>query len=855
MMSGKYRCSTRGEPHTMPLDWSRVGAGNKDPLLRPREIYAALPSRPWPYLRHEQGEVLEGWFERRSDRDVVIKQNTGGGKTVAGLLIARSTLNEGVGKAVYLAPDTYLTGQVRAEADRLGLATTGDADDLAFRSGQAILVTTFQKLINGKSVFGVAGDGRQAIDLGIVVVDDAHAALATAEGQFRLTVAAGHPAYAKLLALFADELEAQAPKAWWDVRSQDLTAVVRIPFWAWQARQSEVMALLHPHARDEGFKFEWPLIADVLPLCAATVTSRGVELRPPCLPIAMIPAFDKAARRVYLTATLADDSVLVTDLDADPKLVQRPVTPGSASDLGDRMILAPVALNRSLDDEAVRILARQLADGDRDGDNVQDAAPVNVVVLVPSTRAAAAWRPYADRVHYVGDLEAGVAELKAGHVGLVVMVNKYDGVDLPGDACRVLILDGVPRPMDATERREAAVLSGSPTLLARQIQRIEQGMGRGVRDSEDHCVVLLLGSDLAVATHDPRQRALLSPATRAQVELSSDIAEQIQGEGLDSLRNAIGACLDRDPQWVAASRRALAEIRYADSGIVRPEAITSRRAFDLAATGRQRDAADAMQRATTELEDPAVRGLLLEQRAAYLHHVDPTAAQRMLARALELNPFVLRPAAGVQPAQLRAAAVQAKAAAGFLDQEYTDGMSLVLGVKKLLDEVVWGDEERSDEAEAAWMQLGQHLGVTSTRPEKLYGTGPDNLWVLSDERHAVIELKTGCSTETMSKSDLDQLGGSVRWDATTYSGVTPLAVMVHPSAVLHGLGTAVEGMRVVTPQKWEALKKAVTAFAVALADGNGRWRDEQAVAEQLTGGKLIAGSFFQTYAEAPKPAA
>ncbi|MFF4924243.1 DEAD/DEAH box helicase [Kitasatospora sp. NPDC001261] len=839
----------------MPLDWSRVGAGNKDPLLRPREIYAALPNRPWPYLRHEQGEVLERWFERRTDRDVVIKQNTGGGKTVAGLLIARSTLNEGVGKAVYLAPDTYLARQVRAEADRLGLATTGDPDDLAFRSGQAILVTTFHKLINGKSVFGVTGDGRQAIDLGIVVVDDAHAALATAEGQFRLTVAAGHPAYAKLLALFATDLEQQSPKAWADVRAQDFTAVVRIPFWSWQARQSEVMAALHPHAGDDGIKFEWPLIADVLPLCAATVTSRGVELRPPCLPIAMIPAFDKAARRVYLTATLADDSILVTDLDADPKLVQRPVTPGSASDLGDRMILAPVALNRSLDDEAVRVLARQLADGDRDGDGIPDAPPVNVVVLVPSTRASAAWAPYADRVHHVRDLEAGVAELKAGHVGLVVMVNKYDGVDLPGDACRVLVLDGVPRPMDATERREAAVLSGSPTLLARQIQRIEQGMGRGVRDSEDHCVVLLLGSDLAVATHDQRQRALLSPATRAQVELSRDIADLIQGEGLDSLRSAIGACLDRDPQWVAASRRALAEIRYADSGVVRPEAVTSRQAFDLAATGRQRDAADAMQRATTEVEDPAVRGLLLEQRAAYLNHVDPAAAQRMLTRALELNQFVLRPAAGVVPAQLRAAAVQAKAAAEFLDQEHADGVSLVLGVKALLDEVVWGDEERSDEAEAAWMRLGLHLGVTSTRPEKLYGTGPDNLWALSDERHAVIELKTGCTTGSIAKSDLDQLGGSVRWDATNYSGVKSLAVMVHPSAVLHGLGTAVEGMRVVTPQKWEALKKAVTAFAVALADGNGRWRDEQAVAEQLAVGKLLAGSFFQTYAEAPKPAA
>ena len=70
-------------------------------------------------------EVLEKWFDRKDDHDVVIKQNTGGGKTVAGLLIGQSTLNEGVGKAVYLAPDTYLAARVRQEAARLGLPTAG----------------------------------------------------------------------------------------------------------------------------------------------------------------------------------------------------------------------------------------------------------------------------------------------------------------------------------------------------------------------------------------------------------------------------------------------------------------------------------------------------------------------------------------------------------------------------------------------------------------------------------------------------------------------------------------------------------------------------------------------------------
>jgi hypothetical protein len=537
----------------------------------------------------------------------------------------------------------------------------------------------------------------------------------------------------------------------------------------------------------------------------------------------------------------------VTDLDADPALLATPVTPGSAADLGDRLILTPAALNPTPSDEDIRRLAFEYAHGDRDGDGVAESVPVNVVVLVPTARASQAWSAYATRICYVGDLQAGVAALKAGHVGLVVLVNKYDGIDLPGKACELLVLDGVPTPMDAWERREATVLAGSPVRLAREVQRIEQGMGRGVRDTKDHCAVLLLGSGLARATWDQRYVSRFSPATRVQLALSRDVAALIRDGGLTAVRAALNACLDRDPEWTRRSGRALAEVRYADAGVIRPEAVALREAFDLAAAGQARAAADRVQRAVNDLEDPATRGWLMEQKAAYLNMTDPAAAQALLASAVRENRYVLRPAAGINPAAARPAAAQAQAAAQFLAATYPDGMSLVLGVKSMLEEIQW-DNERTDEAEAAWARLGQHLGFASTRPEKQFGTGPDNLWVLG-ARHVVTELKTGATTSTIDKHDLDQLGGSVRWDREHAPDVTSLPVMVHPSRECHGLGTPVPGMLVVTPDKLGKLKAAVTALAVALADGPGRWADEQAVATALAHQQLNGGQIFTAYAE------
>jgi hypothetical protein len=830
------------------LNWDQIGSSSPQVLLRPRDIFAALPTKPWSYLRQEQGEALEGWFARRDDRDVVVKQNTGGGKTVIGLLIAQSTLNEGVGKAVYLAPDTYLASRVRQEAARLGLATAERHDDIRFTSGRAILVTTFQKLINGLSVFGVVGGRYPTIDLGVVVVDDAHAALATTEGQFRLSIPVEHPACLKLFELFGPAVSEQGQKTWLDIVEGDYTAVARVPFWAWADKQGEVLDILHPHQRDEDFKFAWPLIADSLSLCTAMLSSRGVEIRPPCPPIGKIPSFVNAKRRVYLTATLSDDSVLVTNLKAAPKNLASVVTPGSAADLGDRLVLAPVELNPNLDDEAVRQLAKGFSVGDRNGDGVAEARPVNVVVLVPSAAKAAQWAHLAVRTHYVHDLERGVAELVDGHVGLVVLVNKYDGIDLPGTACELLVIDGIPRPMDAAERREASALLDSPIRRVRDVQRIEQGMGRGVRDVDDHCAVLLMGAGMGMAVHDDAWLNLFSPATRAQLQLSRDVALQLQGAGMDGIRTALAVCLDRHPQWVQRSKLAVASVRYINTGAVRPEAVAAREAFDLAAAGQHSQAADRLQTAINGIIDPALRGWVREQKATYLHFVDPATAQQQLGAAIRDNPAVLRPAVGVDVRQARPAAVQARAAAEYLAATYADSTSLVLGLRAVLDDIVW-DNDRTDDAEAAWERLGRHLGFDSMRPERLYGTGPDNLWTLSATQHAVIELKTGVDLdcEGIAKKDADQLGGSVRWNEGANPGVANVPVMLHPVDVLDEKAVLVPGMRVITPVKLAELKTAVESFATALAQGTGLWASEQAVAEQLTFYRLTGERIIATY--------
>jgi superfamily II DNA or RNA helicase len=68
-----------------------------DNVVAPREIFGLLPRKGgrFQYLRDVQAEVLNQWFSRKDEKDIVLKMNTGSGKTLMGLLILKSSLNDG----------------------------------------------------------------------------------------------------------------------------------------------------------------------------------------------------------------------------------------------------------------------------------------------------------------------------------------------------------------------------------------------------------------------------------------------------------------------------------------------------------------------------------------------------------------------------------------------------------------------------------------------------------------------------------------------------------------------------------------------------------------------------------------
>ena len=190
-------------------------AGKK--AVEPREIFMTLPkkNKQYEYPRDVQTEVWKKWFKRRDEKNIVIKMNTGSGKTVVGLMILQSCLNEKKGPAIYVVPDTYLASQVCEEADKLGIRATTDRDDYQYTEGNSILVMPIHALVNGKSVFGMRPSHNYPI--GSILLDDVHACLDTIMEKYSIKIPAGHDLYAKVVALFADAWKQYNPNTYTNI--------------------------------------------------------------------------------------------------------------------------------------------------------------------------------------------------------------------------------------------------------------------------------------------------------------------------------------------------------------------------------------------------------------------------------------------------------------------------------------------------------------------------------------------------------------------------------------------------------------------------------------------------------------
>lgn len=479
------------------VDFKKLRAAkSKQIVTNPIDIFRRLPHPPGFFdLSPSQTEILAGWYERRTERDLVIKLPTGGGKTLLGLVIAQSILNETGKPVVYLSPTVQLVNQTLDKANQYNIPAVAYEKEShyfqnSFLAGESVLICTYQALFNGLSRFGAPGSTRDVLEVGGLVLDDAHVAFSTVRDSFTLTVekAADEEAYKELTNIFREDFRQLGRLGTFDdVVSDADYNILEVPYWGWKARSGQVREYLRK--RSDNYLFTWPLLRDSFEYCHALISKDSFVITPIYPLVDLFPTFARCNRRIFMSATIRDDSEIVRTFGADKESVSKPLVSNSLAGISERMILAPELMKLDIDN--IPTMLQRLVKW------AAEKQDIGTVILVPSGFSARNWEKAATYAKSSEEVEQYVKTLQEGKSsGPFVFANRYDGIDLPGDTCRLLVVSGLPRGASGYEQYRNNVFLGGKALNSTLAQRVEQGVGRAARGADDYCVVVITGKDL-----------------------------------------------------------------------------------------------------------------------------------------------------------------------------------------------------------------------------------------------------------------------------------------------------------------------------------------------------------------------
>jgi Rad3-related DNA helicase len=711
----------------------------------PDQLFRDLPRRKHASLFDHQGQTLRNYVSKALNAsDVALQLPTGSGKTLVGLLLAEWRRRKYREKIVYLCPTRQLVNQVAEEATtKYGLTVqpfTGQIKDYtpdakaSYEAADRIAVTTYSSLFNTNPFFGSPE---------IVIVDDAHAAENYIASQWTVSISRfEEPTLFKAAASVLKSVLSDSHHARLIGQTRgvdDVTWVDKVPTGRLADIADELRVAVDENIGDSKQRYAWRMIASHLRACQLYLSASEILIRPLIPPTWAHAPFANATQRIFMSATLGGGGDLER-LTGRANILRLPIPEGwDRQGIGRRFFIFP---EKSLKEGESRKLRRSL---------MKEAG--RSLVLTPNKDLAAEiTEDVESKLHFpvfsADTLEASKASFTSTSPAVAVIANRYDGIDLPDDECRLLFVEGLPR---ATNLQERFLMNrmGANLLLNERVQtRVLQAVGRCTRGLNDFSAVVVTGEDLPAYLTDRKRRGFFHPELQAELEFGID---QSTGADADAIIENFKIFLRHDEEWEEANEGILesrAAARQAEFPAMNELAIIVKHeiAWQKAMWGEDYVEAYGVARDVLGgLNDVGLRGY-----RALWHYIAGSAAQ--LAAESGEGGFEVHARTQFSKAKEAAAGIPwlvslARKGAAPPTREEREQTTLMLQVERLeayleklgtLHNRAFSAREKEireglqtgDSFEQAQTLLGEHLGFAAGKREE--DASPDPWWIVGD---------------------------------------------------------------------------------------------------------------------------
>ncbi|MGK7899332.1 MAG: DEAD/DEAH box helicase [Xenococcus sp. (in: cyanobacteria)] len=499
----------------------------------PEALFRDLKNRQKEGLLPQQADILREYHtlishESNPVSDVALQLPTGSGKTLIGLLIGEWRRRKYKEKVVYLCPTRQLVNQVVEKSiNEYGIkanAFTGKQKEYdpkiktEYLRGETLAVTTYSGLFNTNSFFQ---------EPNIIILDDAHAAENYVAKYWSVLIKRKEhdSLFNNIISVLKKVIsESDYLRFLKSPDKSDLSWVETIPTPDLYELIPELTELLDKDTSDE-IKYPWSVLRNHLFACHIYLSFNAILIRPVIPPTKTHPPFSQAKQRLYMSATLGEGGE-IERLFGMENIVR--LKDWDKQGIGRRFFFFPES---SLNEESSLNLVMKMIVSTR-----------RSLFLVPDDEQAKKVKKKIKeetkyKIFESKEIETSKQDFISKDGAVAVLANRYDGIDLPKDECRLLIVKDLQRATNIQEKFLLTRLCAAVIFNDRIITRMVQAVGRCTRSDTDYAAVVILGDELGNLLLNPDKQKFLHPELQAEIEYGIEQSKDTtEDDFLDNLK-------------------------------------------------------------------------------------------------------------------------------------------------------------------------------------------------------------------------------------------------------------------------------------------------------------------------------
>lgn len=510
----------------------------------PQEMYRDYRERKIKGPLDYQSKMIDVYMSEGIKKgDVAIELPTGSGKTVIGLLIAEFRRRKFKEKVVYLCPNNQLVNQVvEAATEKYGIHVTSFTGSRRNYSPESVSLYTRNESIaitNYSSIFNVNSFFK---DADVLIFDDAHSSESYIASNWSVNVTKYDDQelfyqIAEVLKPILDssqyrrlteEKHINVENSWCDMLSVDSVAEIHDSFYD----------LMEEFVSGTSKQYSWSNIKNNLHACNILISNSEILIKPLIAPTLSLQPFATPKQRIYMSATLGESGELerITGVNTIHRLPM--VDDFEVKSIGRRYFLFP---NASFSEkQSLEIMTALKKKQSRALILVESENELKKVTKdfekEPSTK-----------IYKKEDLNQSFENFSREEDAIAILANRYDGIDLDEEKCRMLMLYALPSTTNLQEKFFISKLATSLLFSERIKTRLIQAIGRCTRSDTDYSTVIILGHDLENMLISPKKLQQFEPELRAELDVGYDISCNL--DNLDKLLENVDAIYERKSEW------------------------------------------------------------------------------------------------------------------------------------------------------------------------------------------------------------------------------------------------------------------------------------------------------------------